>query len=42
MTVYVLTTIIKSSVKYESINDLVHCSVGYTERKFSCRALRHK
>jgi len=29
-------------VKYESINDVVHCSVGYTERKFSYKAHRHK
>jgi len=42
MSVSVLTTIIKSSVKYESINDLVCCSMGYTERKFSCKARRHK
>jgi len=42
MSVSVLTTIIKSNVKCDSINDLVRCSAGYTERKFSCKACRHK
>ena len=40
--VSVLTIIIKNSVKYESISDVVPCSAGYTERKFNYKARRHK